>query len=73
MYLTEDIIGAATRKLYAKKGETVQVINDTRDLILVQGASERFHVHPYQLSEEKVENGKVEAVQKLNKPVKKKK
>lgn len=69
MYLTEDIIGASTRKVYGVKGDKIEVVkNEPPNLILVQGSSERFHVHPYQLSEEKVEKVPVEAV----KPKKKK-
>lgn len=69
MYLTEDIIGASTRIVYGVKGDKIEVVkNEPPNLILVQGASERFHVHPYQLSEKKVEKEKVEAV----KPKKKK-
>lgn len=69
MYLTEDVIGAAIGITYGKKGSLVTVVNDKRDLILVSGFDGiRFHVHPYQLSEEKVEKEKVEAV----KPKKKK-
>lgn len=68
MYLTEDIIAICSGITYGLKGQQVEVLNESRDLILVSGNNGRFFVKPEKLSEEKVDKEKVEAV----KPKKKK-
>lgn len=54
MYLTEDIIGAASRIVYGRKGDKVEVIRKDLDLCFVNNHGNRFFVRYEKLSEEKV-------------------
>ena len=54
MYLTEDIIGAASRIVYGRKGDKVEVIRKELDLCFVNNHGNRFFVRYEKLSEEKV-------------------
>jgi len=54
MYLTEDIIGAASRIVYGLKGDKIEVIREELDLCLVMNKGIRFFVRYEKLSKEKV-------------------
>lgn len=54
MYLTEDIIGAASRIVYGRKGDKVEVIRKELELCFVNNHGNRFFVRYEKLSEEKV-------------------
>lgn len=68
MYLTRDITGLYSGIIYGEKGDQVTIIDDKdREMILVQGQRERFHVRREDMSEEKVGREKpvVEPVKKM--------
>jgi hypothetical protein len=54
MYLTQDIIGAASGIVYGRKGDKVEVIRKELDLCFVNNHGSRFFVRYEKLSEEKV-------------------
>jgi len=54
MYLKEDIIGAASRTVYGRKGDQVEIIREDIDLCFVMNKGNRFFVRYEKLSEEKV-------------------
>lgn len=54
MYLTQDIIGAASGIVYGRKGDKVEVIRKELDLCFVNNHGNRFFVRYEKLSEEKV-------------------
>ena len=54
MYLTQDIIGAASGIVYGRKGDKVEVIRKEFDLCFVNNHGNRFFVRYEKLSEEKV-------------------
>lgn len=51
--LTEDIVGAATRKTYGKAGDLVTVIKVVGNMALVKGKDELYHVRIEKLTEKK--------------------
>ena len=55
MYLTQDIIGAASRIVYGRKGDQVEVIRKDLDLCFVNNLGTRFFVRYEKLSEEKID------------------
>lgn len=72
MYLTRTITGPYSGILYGQKGDQVTIIDDKeREMILVQGQRERFHVRREDMSEEKVGMEKP-VVEPIKKPVSKK-
>ena len=54
MYLTEDIIGAASGIVYGRKGDQVEVIREELEMCLVNNQGNRFFVRYEKLSEQKV-------------------
>jgi hypothetical protein len=54
MYLTQDIIGAASGIVYGRKGDKIEVIRKELDLCFVNNQGNRFFVRYEKLSEEKV-------------------
>lgn len=57
MYLRKDVIGEASRIEYGKTGDKVTVIDDhEREMILVEGAKERFHVRAEALSDQLIQS-----------------
>lgn len=71
MYLTRDVTGEASGIQYGKKGDKVTVIDDhEREMILVEGQNERFHVRADVLSETVIQP---ERVPQLKADIRKKK
>ena len=68
MYLTEDIIGAASWIVYGRKGDKVEVIRKELDLCFVNNQGNRFFVRYEKLSEEKV-NPSPEAIKESTRKV----
>lgn len=55
MYVKEDIIGAASRIIYARQGDFVTIIRKDLDVTLVEYNNQRFFIRNEKLSEEKVD------------------
>ncbi len=55
MYLTKDIIGAASRIVYGRKGDKVEVIRKDLDLCFVKNQGNRFFVRYENISEQKID------------------
>jgi hypothetical protein len=55
MFLIEDIIGAASRIIYGRKGDIVTIIRTGHDLTLVELNNQKFFVRNEKLSKEKVD------------------
>ena len=54
-YIKEDVKGAATKKIYGKKGDKVYVIGHTINMVLVSDFSgNKFWVNKNKLSNEKL-------------------
>lgn len=56
MYLIENITGLCSRIEYGKTGDEVAVIDDSRELWLVEGSTGRFFVNPKVLTNARIEN-----------------
>jgi hypothetical protein len=54
MYLREDIIGSASRIIYGKQGDKVQVIRQDYDMSFVSNNGIKFFVRNEKLSQEKI-------------------
>lgn len=54
MYLIKDIIGAASRIVYGRKGDKVDILRKDIDICLVNNQGVRFFVRYENLSEQKV-------------------
>ena len=55
--LTEDIVGAATRKTYGKAGDVVTVIKVDGNMALVKGKDELYHVRVEKLTDKTKDHG----------------
>lgn len=56
MYVKEDIIGASSRIIYARKGDFVTIIRKDIDVTLVEFNNQRFFIRNEKLSEEKIDS-----------------
>ena len=54
MYLINDVIGAASRIVYGRKGDKVDILRKDIDICLVNNQGVRFFVRYENLSEQKV-------------------
>ena len=51
-YLTEDIIGAASRHIYGKKGDRVYVVKNQIDMfVVINEKGDKFFVKPSQVED----------------------
>jgi hypothetical protein len=55
MYLREDIIGSASRIIYGRQGDKVQVIRQDYDMSFVINNGIKFFVRNEKLSKEKID------------------
>jgi len=55
MFLKHDIVGAASRIIYGRKGDFVNVLRTGHDMTLVEYNNQKFHVRNEKLSKEKVD------------------
>ncbi len=55
MYVKEDIIGAASRIVYARQGDYLIVLRRDFDLTFVQFNNQKFFVRSEKLTEQKVD------------------